>query len=365
MAKGRTGGGAIRGTCNCVGAQNSRIYQSVSLSDPPPNTRRGVVLMFVFLLSLIGGATVLGRFLPFPDVPGVGERFRYFADHRDEYDTVFIGSSRFRHQLIPEVFEARAKEGGLDVQAFNLGYSGMWPPESYYYLRQILALKPAHLKWVVIELMDYRFGPVDEDKPTERMVYWHDRTHTTMAWRLVAETQWPLAKKVDHYARHTRLFLQNFMHIGQGLEWLAWKDAPSKKKKPRWARRDGYEAQEESPWSEGSKAAFARQVESAQASLMPQVLRPGFAADLREIVAEVRRAGVEPLLVIPPTVIPAENIQIGVPEDVPLLAFSRPDEYPELYQPETHYDPGHLNEKGAVEFSRLVAERFVQVFSRR
>ena len=33
---------------------------------------------------------------------------------------------------------------------------------------------------------------------------------------------------------------------------------------------------------------------------------------------------------------------------------------PELYDPELHYDEGHLNARGAEVFSRLLARRFVE-----
>ncbi len=97
----------------------------------------------------------IGRRLPFPNVPDLAARLHYYEKHRDQYDTLFIGSSRFRHQVMPEAFDAEANAEGVATRSINIGYAGMWLPESYYFLRQFLALKSTHLKWVVIEFMDY------------------------------------------------------------------------------------------------------------------------------------------------------------------------------------------------------------------
>lgn len=331
--------------------------------SPTLSTGRVLLNAAIFLAALFAGAWLLGRRLPFPSVPAIGERMQFFAENRDRYDTVFIGSSRFRHQIIPEEFDAHTQAAGLPTRAINLGYSGMWPPESFYFLRQVLALKPAHLKWVIIELMDYRYGQVDDAAPTQRTAYWHDRAHTAMALRLMWELPLPTARRLELCATHAWLYVQQFMHPGQGADWLQARLMPVRKKNklPRWARQGGYEAQEEvEPWSEFAKASYARQVEAVRTSLPPPTLRPDFVVALREIIADVRRAGAEPIFVIAPTIRPEENLVTGVPDAAAVFAFNRPDDYPILYEHTTHYDPGHLNEKGAKEFTRLLAERFVQ-----
>ncbi len=332
--------------------------------SPTTSARRVLLLGTIFFAALFASAWLLGQRLPFPNVPAIGERLQFFAEQRERYDTVFIGSSRFRHQIVPEEFDAHTKAAGVPTHSINLGYSGMWPPESFYYLRRVLALKPPHLKWVVIELMDYRYGQVDDAPPTQRTAYWHDRAHTAMALRLMWELPLPTARRLELCATHAWLFVKELLHLGRGAEALQEALIEPKKKKtklPRWARQGGYEAQEEvEPWSEGAKTSYAGQVAAVRASLPPQTLRPGFAVALREIIADVRRAGAEPIFVIAPTIRPEENLVVGVPEDVAVFAFNRPDDYPSLYEHTTHYDPGHLNDRGAREFTRFLAERFSQ-----
>jgi hypothetical protein len=321
-----------------------------------PSVWRALGLLLIFGAALFGTGAVIGRVLPFPNVPDLAPRFRHFAENRDRFDTIFVGSSRVRHQIIPEQFDAVA-----GTTSFNLGYSGMWPPESFYYLRRVLALRPRSLKWVLIELMDYRFTPDDDKAPTMRTAYWHDWRHSVMAGRLVAESPLPSVEKVRLLAGHAALLLRQSTNLGAGTDWLHERAVPAKKKErpPGWVARRGFDPEDEGEWSEGARLDYARQIEALKKALLPQQVRPGFAAALREIIAEVRAAGAEPVFILPPTVRPAENILAGLPAGITVWAFNDPDAYPRLYEPELHWDPSHLNEKGAQEFTRVIAQRFV------
>lgn len=319
-----------------------------------------------FLCAAAVTAWLIAGRLPFPSVPEVSPRFRYFADRKDEFDTVFIGSSRIRHQIIPQQFDAETAAQGAGTHSFNLGYSGMWPPESYYYLRQILALHPRQLRWVVIELMDYRFGRVEGQATTARSVYWHDAKHTAMAWRLVVESALPASDKLPLLADHARLFLQRMANLGRGAEWLQERYFPSKKKGDMsWVKRNGFDPEENGEWSEGARADYAQKIRVFEQTKGEGRVRPGFAVALREIADDVRRAGAEPVFVLPPTVRVEEHLDLGLPGDLTVWAFDHPDQYPRLYQPELHFDPGHLNETGAREFTSLLAQRLADMVRQR
>jgi len=206
--------------------------------------------------------------------------------------------------------------------------------------------------------MDYRFGQVEGEASTMRSVYWHDGPHTGMALRLVAESPLPLTKKVELLATHTREFGQNMANSGRGAEWLEQRYFPVKKKYDvSWISRQGFDPEPATHWNEDSKAEYQRQIAAfLQAQSTPRI-RSGLLEAAQKLAGKVKQAGVQPIFLVPPTVRLEEHFGARSLEPWPILAFDNPVQVPRLYLPELHYDPGHLNEAGAREFTSLLAEQ--------
>jgi hypothetical protein len=98
----------------------------------------GLLFSATFIISCLA----IGRSLPFPDVPVVRSKLAHFAAHRDEYDTLFLGSSHFYYQIIPSLFDGVAAENGYPTRSFNAGIAGMRPPEDGYLLERFSLFPP-------------------------------------------------------------------------------------------------------------------------------------------------------------------------------------------------------------------------------
>ena len=85
---------------------------------------------------------------------------------------------------------------------------------------------------------------------------------------------------------------------------------------------------------------------------------------MNSIVSDVRAAGVEPILVVAPTVDPRENFR-DLPAGVAVWRYHDPSEYPSLYDPVNRYDTAHLNDAGARIFTDLLAERLAELLQGR
>src|SRR5207248_3349845 len=79
-------------------------------------------------------------------------KLEFLRAHDGEIDTVFIGSSRVYHHFVPDVFDAGMRVHGIDTHSFNLAYEALWPPESFYRLRELLGAR-LRLRWIFIELL--------------------------------------------------------------------------------------------------------------------------------------------------------------------------------------------------------------------
>lgn len=322
-----------------------------------PGFWRSLFNGFCFLAACAMGCVLVGRLAPFPEVPGIFPKWKHFVQHRDRFDVLFLGSSRFYHQIIPAQFDAAVGS----VRSFNFGYDGMWPPESFYLLRQLLALQPARLKWVVIDLMDINTQLDERNNSTLRMAYWHDFAHTRIAFQDILASNFRPQQKFDLLAQHGRLCFSHLLNLGRGADLLAGRLEEKKpRKKPySWEAGAGFEAGPDRRMEGKLREGFVTTVERLKQGIAPMPVRPVFRDALSDLIAEVRRAGAEPIFTIAPTINGRENFT-ELPGDVTVFAFNDPAKYPELYNPDKHYDAWHLNEKGAVDFTTVLAEKFIE-----
>jgi hypothetical protein len=336
-----------------------------SPANAAPGLLRAARNAAIFLVALATVCAVIRAALPLPIGTGLSDKWFYFGKAKDRYDVLFVGSSRLYHGVIPPQFDARVKEvSGREMRSFNFACDAVWPPESLWLLRQILALEPARLRWVFLDCMDIVPQLDEHNIATQRTATWHDWRHTLMAWRAVAELPLPLREKWPLCTRHGTLLLRQWTNQGRGAEWLAVESGLAKKKKrPRgepsklWKDAEGYNAESDRPLAEPARAKFQLSVAAQKKGFPPAPIRPSFRTALAEIVAEVRAAGAEPILVLTPTVLAPENFR-GLPENVAVWRYHDVNEYPALYEIENHFDRMHLNHAGAQIFTDLLATRF-------
>lgn len=299
--------------------------------------------------------------MPLGEVQGVGPKYRFLSERKDQFNLIFLGSSRVFHHFLPEQFDEQvAKNSGTTLKSFNFGYDAMWPPESFYMLRKVLALRPAHLRWVLIDLMQIHPKFDVANVRTMRAAYWHDWRHTLMAWRALGDERLPFSEKMEIAATHGEHLLNQWTNRGRCAEWLdkTLHQAETKRPKPKgWETTGGFEAGDDKVMAGAELKEFERSVAVLRKSLAPARLRPTLGDAITEIIAEVRSIGAEPIFVLAPTLDPRENVT-ELPGDVEILSFADPNQYPALYDASNHYDGWHLNEKGARIFTELLAERF-------
>ncbi len=324
----------------------------------------------LFCAVLSGSCWAIREALPFPKVLGVYQKWLYFQQHKDEFDAVFIGSSRVYHGVIPPQFDARVKAAtGRTLRTFNFAYDAMWPPESLYMTRQILAMKPAKLRWVFIECLDIYADLDPSVRDTRRTAYWHDVRHTAMALAAVRDQKFKPLDKWDLSMTHSAILLRNWTSQGRGAEWLSYETGVERRKKDsRWEPPDawkndaGYQPEDEAPLAGAELQRFTAAVEARRKSFPPAPMLPSLRKAFAEILAEIRAAGIEPIVMVTPTVLPRENFD-GFPPGVAVWRYHNPNGYPALYDPVNRHDFTHLNHAGAQIFTELLATRFATMLN--
>jgi hypothetical protein len=358
----------------------------VELPAPHEPSRRKVFIrgltnsaigVTAFLIACVG----LRAVLPFPEIDGgVSQKFRFFAAHKDEFDTLFIGSSRIYFQISPAVFDRVTRDSGLPTHTFNFGIGGMYLPETAYLLEQILNLKPRNLRWVFIEYDELQTKWSSENQTSRRALYWADWKRVSLLLRKLTDAGtdplWlPNAAKLrdivlrqnDEKSTGSLLTFyagqieRNYTNVARAADVLDYFLSRNKKERRYLgAAGDGYLTRP-NRMSPSQAAAYERALGIAMAQTGARPLSPYAVDAYRQCAQEVRNVGAEPIFLITPSTTQINVAAEGTGLAVVVMAFNNPRAYPNLFRSSARRDEQHLTKSGAEEFTRIVAANFVEL----
>ncbi len=338
------------------------------------------VALFVAGFGAVSSA--IRRVTPWPSEYGQRAKWEYLLDHRDEFDVLFVGSSVTFYGIVPHVFDEVLAARGRPVRSFNMGVGGMTTLESDQFLRRVLELEPARLRFVFVEAenWDARIW-AKKNTYAPRMVHWHTLEHTRLALESLSRTPQPPSPEEGAFWRweegwtHVTLCLRKLSGAGQGRRivrsWLdldrgeVRADVPELEELRGYVDLDRIQGEE---W-ENRRADFLSKQEAyaervaridAQNAEEPPLDRHFNLDGLRSQIAAIRAAGAEPIYYTGPRLLDSPlEMRLAREGILPvLLAFNQPARYPELYDPANRFDQNHLKRKAAEEFSRQLAASF-------
>jgi hypothetical protein len=366
------------------------LVSKVHVEPPAPSKSTGqkvviwalinsAICASAFLITCVG----LRAILPFPEIDdGVSQKFRFFAAHKDEFDTLFIGSSRIYFQVSPAIFDRATQASGLPTHSFNFGIGGMYLPESAYLLEQILNLKPRNLKWVFIEYDELQTKWSPENQTSRRALYWADwkrvslllrkltdagkvplwlPTHTKLRDILLSQNDEKNTRSlVAFYAGQLEKNYTNVARAADVPDYFLSRDTKERRASYLGLASDGY-LTKPNRMSPSQAAAYERGLAAAMAQTDVHPLSPYAVEAYRQCAQEVRKIGAAPIFLITPS-----TTQINVATESTgltgvVMAFNNPRTYPSLYRSSVRRDGQHLTKSGAEEFTRLVAVNFVEL----
>lgn len=341
---------------------------------------RGLRIGLFFLLGLVPIGLVANRWLPEIPLPHVvREKLAYWTEHGDEYDVLFLGSSRIKNHLIPSQFDRALNDRGIQLRSFNFGISAMHAPENGYLLDLILAQSHAHLRWVFIEIDFIDGSPQEDEKGTLRGVYWHDPERL----KLVSNCLWcsrglsfsqrfhDAKGRLNDFSGHALLFAQRAVCLGRGAgALLAWQfHFPPQPLDPQalGPGGDGWAPAQEKKADVQDRASGALRKEVASFLKTPPQPDEGDWSSqtaLATLASKIVAAGATPVFVIPPRMcrsyfVPSADLR----RRFPTINLCDAVSYPELYQEAVRVDSSHLNAKGAEAITRIVSARFGEILA--
>lgn len=336
----------------------------------------GLVLCALLCFGL--ASVLLGRLAPYPEMGGLDDKLRFFEVHRDDYEVVFFGSSRVFRGVVPAELDAEMARLGVPVRSFNFGIDGMSGHETCALVRRVLALWPARLRWVVVELDGWSVDLRPENRFKARIVFWHDREETLSALRTVARTEAAPRRRLDLASDHLLHMAARSAAAGRGRDLVrevrarfGGGAAARRRAEAELAQNHGFEPFSPSAYGTPSTHPFRRRflellpAYRVAVARLPEANRAEVGLDghaveaVAEQAAAIRRAGARAVHLLTPTARPTPGLyRLAAAGHVPLLlAFNDPQAYPGLFTEEHRFDAEHLTTEGARRFSRLLARR--------
>lgn len=307
------------------------------------------------------------------------QRGRYILLHErlDEFDTIFVGSSRLNFALIPAVFDARMRELGRSVHSLNLAISGQRGFDTAATIEHLLQLAPKNLRCLVIELhsFDQRIRGTNWVSDLDVEMHPVSLLWARLCSALDSGCDWrSVVDQVHFLVAHTAA---NAFRVGQGGRLIDDLLAAASGRRLWGAGKfpnRGFDPADRNAGADMREAAkrFAEEPDRPKQLLNYRFskaaldkLLGGFPVDeFFRIDARVREAGIEPIYVVMPSYYSAFFGYDAIPElarRTAVVDLDQPERHPLLFEPSMWFDPGHFGRAGAGVFTRYLAERVAEL----
>jgi hypothetical protein len=343
---------------------------------------RAAALVALAGLSFLLVAAALRERVPLPPDQGMRTKFEVWQESADDYDILFLGSSRTLRGVRPDLVDARLTTTEHRIRSFNFGVPGMFSFEADALLDRVLEHAPERTRIIVMEVPQWTPTALGQGPDsTLRGVRWHSPSQTLKVLEsLRLSEDRSLVDRVTLAGIHLRSFGYWLSNVGMGAELGLFGAATSRPfvagpERDEIVRSQGYSALET---ENARRFAYKRRKFDDNAAtyrlrmarrrdrgpLDPSLrLQHRYNYDaIRDQVERVEATGRRIVyLSLPQTRDrPMGRLLLtrGVIPD--LIDLNRPDLYPGVFSVESHYDADHLSIEGAERLAPILAEQLAR-----
>ncbi len=346
---------------------------------------RTAVLLIVFAGAWALTCAVANPLYTRPVVDILGAKLATFEQQKDEFTSLFIGSSRVYREVVPEVFEAEMARRGHDERVFNFGVMGMDVPESTWALREVLEMQPAKLRWVFFELQTFRTDLDDDNFLSDRQVGWHAYGETRlMSDSIMRDANRDFTTRVSDAWQHWRHFFAYASGLSLGKVALPFEvPLPANVAGSQeviqgdqltnfMRRQQGWvplEFESGSQYERRSKK-FQREQDLFHADIEDLKVKPSYIPELvphhraviERVIELVEPTGARLVFVIMPGLSHEMQFTTAFADGLipTLVAMNNPRRFPFLYRADARFDAAHLKQPASRAFTRMFIETLVE-----
>ncbi|MEN0048284.1 MAG: hypothetical protein AAF806_14575 [Bacteroidota bacterium] len=327
-----------------------------------------LILVTLFSIALYKFSGDTTRYFDEYEVAGVRAKKEVFDAHKNEYNTIFIGSSRTYNQVNPIVFDSIT-----GLESFNLAYSAVQPFRIFDYMAEIAKQRP-DLDYVFVEMspLPRLFGSFKEADQLHAV----DEKRYPIAVDFFRKNDLPKRFQFQSIKDYSKLMAYKYIGFNSAKRWRAMLGIAE----PRegFPDRNVYETGGFFPTDSVANVNAPLQKRRRNFLEHPEEMKKydystkksDFSKDRDRFADEWLAAtklfssNTKVILLIPPRN-PWNSIKQTTKlkyfleqEGVTFFDFSDSEEYPNLFSPENSNDEVHLNLKGANIYTREIAKKF-------
>ncbi len=338
----------------------------------------------LFLFGLLGTARLIGVAVPTSIEALFDWKLATFTPPGETPPNVaFIGSSRTYRHIVPVVLDSIMAEKGQETRSYNFGVQGARVFEMPRILERILKADLDHyLKWIVISLERPGWDVRSANLKSARLADYHDNRAMRRAFQYYLTNQSrAMGDRARAFAKRFVPYLRGRLSFSRGSTWIRARMDP-KATRYRIRRLEGQghsrgflSVDDDMKTAVGKslevlRERHARFLEGREGEQVagPNPGPPGrtpppayelFAEVLQDLSSMVRDHGAVPVFLSHPINQSREDLaaadSTGVIEH--FIAIDNRTDYPHLFRAELRFDQGHLNQDGAIEYTKILADR--------
>ncbi|MBT3208667.1 MAG: hypothetical protein HN704_15430 [Bacteroidetes bacterium] len=324
--------------------------------------------MYLFIVPFYWGNT---RFQP---------KYEYIKSNSETHNMLFFGASNIARGFVPEVFDELCQSAGITMNSYNFGVDLLVPPEEFFLYEKMLDEGLPGVEYVFLCLSP--IIQIDEKyMHTTRIKYWYSPGYLWFTLKSIYNSSLSEAEKDNALNNHLISFAEKLFSIDFVKDIIRYY---SKEYDSSLAENDGYQSYDKLAKGKNRFSTIRRKFLKNSDQMfvnrktnkrffetfeLDTEYNPVFLEKINQLIKKSDKQGIQLIFVLPPRLQNEEYLELFPLfmqiENDNRIELARAEKYPSLYYISNSFDFIHLNDAGAREFSKLLAQKFYRIKSGR
>ena len=317
--------------------------------------RKFIKQLFLFITLAVICLNTFEYFLPYHyGNKNYTSKLSYLESNESKFNTLFFGSSLTDYSIYPPIIDSILSD--QNIVSFNFGVGGTSNPESYYLTKKFIEqIDSSKFKNIILEISPIRNMSLINFKTT-RNSYYHSTKQLSFSLSSIYEEDYPLRYKSKLAFKYSLHYLKNKINFSK---LVYFRDPYLNVKKIENEHYNGFTSTTIHNASIFTSKDYTERRNLAKTLENIDTSKPFsiHSNRLLEIYKLCEKKGIKLFFLIQPKLSDYTfmNNIIGKLPNESIINVASVTKYPSFYDEENSLDPGHLNSKGAIIFSTVVA----------